>query len=90
MITLEENNGFLMAVADWNFPENRIISQENQELINQAVENLPEMLKQTAQLYIFDHLPPKEIAKLLNCPPGTVKSRTFRIKRYLSEVLKEK
>ena len=57
LITLEENNAFLLAIADWSLPENLIIKREEQQLVTQAVANLPEMLRETAQLYIFEHLP---------------------------------
>jgi RNA polymerase sigma-70 factor (ECF subfamily) len=76
-----------MEIIDWNIPEKQIILKENEEHIISAVNNLPEVMRKTANLYIFDELPPKIIAKQLNCPSGTIRSRTFRIRKHLKKFL---
>ena len=40
-------------------------------------DNLPEYMKETASLYLIEKLPLDIIAKHLNCPTGTIRSRTF-------------
>ena len=46
-------------------------------------------MAETAQLYIIDKLPIKAIAQLLNCPEGTIRSRTHRIRKYLRDFPEE-
>ena len=78
-----EDSPFAIAVIDWNLPENHIIQRENMEYLIMAVSKLPEVMAETAQLYIIDKFPIKAIAKLLKCPEGTDRSRTHRIRKHL-------
>ncbi len=42
----------------------------------------PEM-RQVLELYYFEHRPVEEIARLLRCPDGTIKSRLYRARQAL-------
>ena len=57
-----EDSPFSIVVIDWNLPENHIMQRENMERIIMAVSKLPEVMAETAQLYIIDKLPIKVIA----------------------------
>ena len=87
VINRDDDSSFAIAAADWNLPENQIIQRENTELIIVAVNKLPDNMKKTAHLYLLDKLPLETIAKRLNCPTGTIRSRTFRIKKHLRKTL---
>lgn len=55
-----------------------------------AISSLQEELKVTTILYYFDDLSYKEIAKILDIAEGTVKSRLYRSKEKLYDILAEK
>ena len=83
-----DNPSFIMEITDSNnLPENFLISQEITECIMAAIDDLPEAMKETAFLYLIEKLPLDTIAKQLNCPTGTVRSRTFRIRKHISKFL---
>ena len=57
--------------------------------IEQAVDDLPEELKEITILFFFQGLKQKEIAKVLNIKLSLVKYRISRAKKILSEYLGE-
>ena len=54
-----------------------------------SINSLEDDLKVTTLLYYFEDLKYKDIAKLLKIKEGTVKSRLYRAKQKLYEILKE-
>ena len=87
-ITTPEKSPFIIEITDSNnLPENFLISQEITECIMAAIDDLPEAMKETAFLYLIEKLPLDTIAKQLNCPTGTVRARTFRIRKHISKFL---
>ena len=83
-----DNSPFIMEITDYkSLPENFLISQEIAECIMAAIDNLPEYMKETASLYLIEKLPLDIIAKHLNCPTGTIRSRTFRIRKHICKFL---
>lgn len=59
---------------------------ENDEL-TQAIANLPQVEGQVIHLFYLEGLSLKEIAKVLEIPQGTVKSRLFRARERLKQTL---
>ena len=87
-ITTPEKSPFIIEITDSNnLPEKFLISQEITECIMAAIDDLPEAMKETAFLYLIEKLPLDTIAKHLNCPTGTIRSRTFRIRKHISKFL---
>ena len=83
-----DNSPFIMEITDYkSLPENFLINQEITECIRAAIDNLPEYMKETASLYLIEKLPLDTIAKHLNCPTGTIRSRTFRIRKHICKFL---
>ena len=83
-----DNPSFIMEITDSNnLPEKFLISQEITECIMAAIDDLPEAMKETAFLYLIEKLPLDIIAKHLNCPTGTIRSRTSRIRKHISKFL---
>ena len=78
---------------------NRDLSEENPQVelekrslnsrINSAVSRLPEKFHTVVVLSYFDELSLEEIAQIEKCPVGTIKSRVFRGKQILREILEK-
>ena len=70
-------------------PENILYRDELQSVINAAIKNLPEDLRTALILREFEDLSYEEIADIMDCPVGTVRSRIFRARESLEEKIKE-
>ena len=70
-------------------PELKLIQNERQLKIINAIENLKPKYKEVIMLYEIEGVPYEQIAKKLNCPLGTVKSRLYNAKKELYEVLQD-
>jgi RNA polymerase sigma-70 factor (ECF subfamily) len=68
-------------------PGERLESAEDRQRIGSALETLPERLKQTLILVIYQGLKYREAAEVLGVPVGTVKSRMHDAVRTLHEAL---
>ena len=63
-------------------------SKEIAEMVNAAMEALPEELRQAITLREIEGLSYEEISDAMNCPIGTVRSRIFRAREAISEKVK--
>jgi len=61
-----------------------LAAQEIAAAVNAAMEDLPEDLRQAVTLREIEGLSYEEIAQLMNCPIGTVRSRIFRAREAIS------
>jgi len=68
-------------------PEELVEAQQRQELLQKAIESLPEYQRAMIVLYHVDGLSYEEIAEVLSLPIGTVKSRLNRARLALREKL---
>ncbi len=59
-------------------PDNEYLRQEVERTVLAAVDELPEDIRQALTLREIDGLSYEEIAEVMNCPIGTVRSRIFR------------
>ena len=59
-------------------PENLVLSNELKQVVFETIENLPEELKMAITLREIEGLSYEEIAEVMSCPVGTVRSRIFR------------
>jgi RNA polymerase sigma-70 factor (ECF subfamily) len=75
-------------VPDLNTPENELMSRQIAETVNLAVEALPEELRTAITLREIEGLSYEEIASMMNCPIGTVRSRIFRAREAIAEKLR--
>ena len=69
-------------------PENTMMTKEIVATVNDTIEGLPEELKEAISLREMDGLSYEEIAELMQCPIGTVRSRIFRAREAIAEKLK--
>ncbi len=65
-------------------PESVLAAKEIGAVVNAAMEALPEDLRQAITLREIEGLSYEEIATLMNCPIGTVRSRIFRAREAVS------
>lgn len=75
-------------VPDYNTPENELMSRQIAETVNRAVDDLPEELRTAITLRELEGLSYEEIASMMNCPIGTVRSRIFRAREAIAEKLR--
>lgn len=69
-------------------PERELLRQEIEQTVFGTVEELPEELRTAITLREVDGLSYEEIAKAMNCPIGTVRSRIFRAREAIDEKLR--
>lgn len=65
-------------------PETVLAAKEIAAAVNSAMEALPEELRQAVTLCEIEGLSYEEIAEVMNCPIGTVRSRIFRAREAIS------
>ncbi|MEY2892495.1 MAG: hypothetical protein RJA98_2403 [Pseudomonadota bacterium] len=65
-------------------PEALLASKEVAAAVNSAIEALSDDLRQAITLREIDGLSYEEIAELMNCPIGTVRSRIFRAREAIA------
>lgn len=66
------------ALKEISNPENLMLSEELRRVVFQTIESLPEDLRVAITLRELDGLSYEEIAVIMDCPVGTVRSRIFR------------
>jgi RNA polymerase sigma-70 factor (ECF subfamily) len=69
-------------------PDAVLASKEIAEIINAAMDALPEELRQAITLREIEGLSYEEISEAMSCPIGTVRSRIFRAREAISEKVK--
>ena len=75
-------------LRDTDTPENLLMSKQIGETVNAAMEKLPEDLRTAIMLREIDGLSYEEIAQVMDCPIGTVRSRIFRARDAIAEKLR--
>ena len=80
-----EDNVLLKEV---NTPESELMSQQIAQTVNQTLDSLPDELRTAIVLREIDGLSYEEIANIMSCPIGTVRSRIFRAREAISEQLR--
>lgn len=77
-----------MELVDNSSPEAALSTSELQQLIDKAIEDLPEDLRTAFTLREFGGLSYEEITEIMGCPVGTVRSRIFRAREALDNVIR--
>lgn len=65
-------------------PESILAAKEIAAVVNAAMDDLPDDLRQAVTLREIEGLSYEEIATAMNCPVGTVRSRIFRAREAIS------
>ncbi len=74
-------------ISDNGTPEHLALSQELKEAVAAAIAALPVDLRQAITLRELEGLSYEEIAEAMDCPIGTVRSRIFRARAAVDEVV---
>ncbi|TRX54534.1 RNA polymerase sigma factor RpoE [Thalassomonas sp. M1454] len=69
-------------------PEKLLLTNEIRQLIFKTIEQLPEELRIAIHLRELDGLSYEEIANVMDCPVGTVRSRIFRARDAVDKKIK--
>ena len=69
-------------------PENLLLTDEIKATVFNAIDNLPDDLKSAITLREIDGLSYEEIAQVMDCPIGTVRSRIFRARDVIDKELR--
>jgi len=75
-------------LTDGETPEALLASKQVAAAVNSAIEALSEDLRQAITLREIDGLSYEDIATVMNCPIGTVRSRIFRAREAIAERLR--
>lgn len=87
---IDEAETFMDAdgLRDINTPESLLATKQIAETVNAAMFSLPEELRNAITLREIEGLSYDEIAELMLCPIGTVRSRIFRAREAIAEKLR--
>ncbi len=80
-----EDGGLL---RDDNTPDRVLMSRQIGETVNLAMDALPDDLRTAISLREIDGLTYEEIAQVMDCPIGTVRSRIFRAREAIASQLR--
>ena len=75
-------------LKEFDNPENLLLTDEIKATIFDAIERLPDDLKSAITLREIDGLSYEEIAEVMDCPIGTVRSRIFRARDVIDKELR--
>ncbi|MBL4681605.1 MAG: RNA polymerase sigma factor RpoE [Pseudomonadales bacterium] len=77
-----ESTGALSQIEN---PENNLATEQLKTVVYQAIDDLAEDLKSAITLREFEGLSYEEIAEVMDCPVGTVRSRIFRAREAIEK-----
>jgi RNA polymerase sigma-70 factor (ECF subfamily) len=75
-------------LTDGETPDSVLASKQIAAAVNQAIAGLSEELRQAITLREIEGLSYEEIAELMDCPIGTVRSRIFRAREAIAQRLR--
>ena len=75
-------------LKDLNTPENELMSKQIAKTVNQTLQELPDELRTAITLREIEGLSYEDIATIMGCPIGTVRSRIFRAREAIAEKLR--
>jgi RNA polymerase sigma-70 factor (ECF subfamily) len=75
-------------ITDGETPESVLATRQIANTVNMAIEALSEDLRQAITLREIEGLSYEEIAEMMNCPIGTVRSRIFRAREAIAQKLR--
>ncbi len=77
-----------LVAQDIATPETELLSKQVAIAVNEAVDALPEELRQAITLREMEGMSYEEIAEYMACPIGTVRSRIFRAREAIASKLR--
>lgn len=77
------------ALRETETPETALFGAELKAVVERAISGLPEDLRTAVTLREFDGLSYEDIADIMDCPVGTVRSRIFRARESIDIQVRE-
>jgi RNA polymerase sigma-70 factor (ECF subfamily) len=77
------------ALRDIETPESALFGEELRQVVERAIRELPDDLRTAVTLREFDGLSYEDIAEIMNCPVGTVRSRIFRAREAIDKQVRQ-
>ncbi|WP_028536032.1 RNA polymerase sigma factor RpoE [Paludibacterium yongneupense] len=86
----EDGESYDMAsqLPDYNTPESELMNKQILAAVNTVVERLPEELRTAISLREMEGMSYDDIARVMDCPIGTVRSRIFRAREAIAVELR--
>lgn len=75
-------------LREMNTPESELMGKQVAQTVNQSLDSLPEELRTAIILREIEGLSYEEIAGIMDCPIGTVRSRIFRAREAVADKLR--
>lgn len=82
-------NETALGLKDIDTPEHMLLKDEIEKTVIETIEELPEDLRTAITLREMEGLSYDEIAQVMECPVGTVRSRIFRAREAIDNKLKD-
>lgn len=82
-----EQYGHTEHLSDVDTPESLLLSEEIKQKVAEVIHKLPADLRQAITLRELEGLSYEEIAEVMDCPIGTVRSRIFRAREAIDAVV---
>ena len=73
--------------VDLNTPESALMNAELLAVIRETIRDLPDNLREAIVYREFDGMSYEEIANVMDCPIGTIRSRIFRARETLEQAM---
>ena len=83
-----EDYAFSDALRVEENPESLLATQDLHRVVEETLASLPDELRRALMLREFDGLAYEEIAEVMACPIGTVRSRIFRAREAIDEAIR--
>lgn len=83
-----EQYGIAPGLKENASPERLLLTEELRQIVFNVIEELPEDLRSAITLRELEGLSYEQIAEILNCPVGTVRSRIFRAREAIDDRVK--
>lgn len=77
------------ALREIETPETALFGAELKQVVERAIKELPDDLRTAVTLREFDGLSYEDIAEIMDCPVGTVRSRIFRAREAIDKKVRE-
>jgi len=75
-------------LKDSDTPEGLLLTEEIRKTVTEAMQHLPDDLREAITLRELEGLSYEEIAEVMECPVGTVRSRIFRAREAIDKKLR--
>jgi RNA polymerase sigma-70 factor, ECF subfamily len=75
-------------LKDSDTPEGMLLTEEIRQAVTEAMQQLPDDLREAITLRELEGLSYEEIAEVMGCPIGTVRSRIFRAREAIDKRLR--